>query len=153
MARPWVFRDWQPEDIELAYRIKEADAVEVAASDGFTPMQAISFAVDHSLRAEAILVDGNVEAVWGLAEFAPAVGVPWLLSSPVLVGDARQLVREGRRIIAESLERYPLLFNWVDVRNAHSRGWLASLGFIETEIDPAYGVAGVPFVRMEVSRV
>jgi len=153
MASPWQFRAWTDADLELAGRLKAADVDEVLAAEGVGPSDAIRLSVDLSLRAEAILVDGRVEGVWGLAHAADDHGVPWMLSSAVLVSDARQLVREGRRIIEECLQVYPVLSNWVDCRNVGSLNWLQRIGFAPVELDREYGVGRVPFLRMEARYV
>jgi hypothetical protein len=153
MASPWQFRAWTDADLELAARLKAADVDEVLAAEGVGPSDAIRLSVDLSLRAEAILVDGRVEGVWGLAHAADDHGVPWMLSSDVLVRDARQLVREGRRIIEECLQVYPVLSNWVDCRNVGSLNWLQRIGFAPVELDREYGVGRIPFLRMEARNV
>ena len=153
MASPWVFRAWTDADYELASRMKQPDVDEVLAAGGVEPLEAIQLSIELSLRAEAIVVDGRVEGVWGLAEATPDHGVPWMLSSEVLVSDARQLVREGRRIVEECLARYPVLSNWVDCRNVGSLSWLQRIGFEPVELDRDYGVGRIPFLRMEARYV
>jgi hypothetical protein len=152
MASPWVFRAWADADYALASRLKQADVDEVLAAEGVDPLEAIRLSVGLSQRAEAIVVDGRVEGVWGLAEAAPDHGVPWMLSSETLVEDARQLVREGRRIVEECLAIYPVLSNWVDCRNAASLNWLQRIGFAPVELDREYGFGRIPFLRMEAMR-
>ena len=152
MASPWQFRAWTDADLELADRLKAADVDEVLAASGFVPDVALREAVDLSWRTEAILVDGRVEGVWGLAHAAKDHGVPWMLSSDVLVQDARQRVREGRRIVDECLQIYPTLSNWVDCRHVESLRWLQRIGFAPVELDREYGVGRIPFLRMETVR-
>lgn len=144
----WHFRPWHPDDLALAARMKPADADEARASHGLCPACAIRESVEASHRAEAIVVAGAVEGVWGCARVRDEVGQPWMLSSERLTRDARELVTHGRRIIAElHAAGYAVLFNHVDERNRASLAWLSRIGFRAVETTP-FGVAGLPFVLM-----
>lgn len=151
-SRPWTFRPWREEDLEVAERLKPADVAEIHAASGMEPVQAVAISVNASDWCESIEVAGKVEAVWGLSGVGEGLGVPWMLSTRVLVADKRQLVEQGRRIIADCLGRHPRLMQWVDLRNRESRNWLRRLGFKETQLAATYGVAGIPFVCMEAWR-
>lgn len=128
--------------------MKAADVAEILASNGMTPEQAIEFSAKYSARCEAIVVNGQVEAIWGYTEISPETAVPWMLSSEALVADARQLVVEGRRIIGGLKERYTMLYNYVDARNRASLEWLQAIGFSAKAMIPAFGIAKIPFIQM-----
>lgn len=57
--------------------------------------------------------------------------------------------RENRKYLSSLLERYDMLFNYVDARHTASIRWLRRLGF---SMEPAapFGVDGVPFHRFEM---
>ena len=139
---------------DLAPRLRAGDVAEIAAGTGRAPLDVLLESVTRSLWAEALLIDGRVEALGGLGccslVFGP--GVPWLLGSDRLTERPRWLLRQSRRGVRRMLRQYPSLANRVDARNAVSIRYLRHLGFI---LDPPapWGAAGLPFHRFHLERV
>ncbi len=137
----------------LAPRLRAEDVAEVLASHGHGPLEALTAALAASELAGALLVDGEVAALYGVAPVRetilgpPVAGSIWLLGSDALGRHRREFLRRSRLVVAEALERYPLLFNFVDARYTAALRWAAWLGF---EVLPAqpHGVAGLPFHRI-----
>jgi len=57
-------------------------------------------------------------------------GNPWLVGTDLLDSYGFRLHAEARLRVALMLERYPVLFNWVDCRNLKTIRWLRRLGFV-----------------------
>jgi hypothetical protein len=136
---------------DLAPRLRAADRQEIEAMSGRDPAEALAHSIGRGLWSEALMIDGQVEALGGLGTvsmlFGP--GVPWLMGSDRLTERARWFLRESRRQVARMRETYGELVNWVDARNTLSVRYLERLGFT---IDPAapFGIAGLPFHRFHL---
>ena len=49
-------------------------------------------------------------------------------------------------------DRYPVLTNFIDVRNVTSLRWLGRLGFEPVRFHPFHGVGRLPFLKYESKR-
>lgn len=147
------FRELMSGDIEyIAANLRKADHDEITALRGPTDMK--------GALAQCILLSSHY---WVAADGAEPVfvfgvtpvslldgmGAPWLLGTEKTFNYPRILVKEGRRYIAEMLELYSTLANFVDARNVKSIRWLARLGFKIYTAEP-FGHAGLPFHRFEM---
>ena len=136
---------------ELSTRLRESDRLEIEAMSGRDPMEALASSIDRGVWSEALMIDGQVEALGGLGAvsmlFGP--GVPWLMGSDRLTERARWFLSESRRQVARMRGTYGELVNWVDARNVLSVRYLRRLGFAIDPPAPA-GVAGLPFHRFHV---
>jgi len=63
-------------------------------------------------------------------------GTPWLLGTEKMKEVKVAFLRESRRFIAEMLEPFEMLENWVDVRNRVSILWLKWCGFTMDKPEP-----------------
>lgn len=144
--------------VELAPRLRATDVAELLAARGMAPLAALLEAIERSDTAEALLLDGEVVALFGTGPYrrstllgGPAVGVPWLLGSDALTRDRRLLVRLARRQVVRMLLRYPILVNAVDARYAGALSFARWLGF---EVGPPapFGAAGLPFCLIRLRR-
>jgi len=136
--------------------IRESDAREVMASAGQTPEEAITLSLGLSTDAWVLLQDGSPICVFGVAPVTgkPGVGSPWMLAShkfAVSKAPPRQrravtrvILEFSKYYIGQMLEKFYLLENFVDARNAASIRWLKWCGF---KFDPAvpHGYAQLPF--------
>lgn len=132
---------------DLAPRLRADDVAEVEASGGYAPLGALLASLEASEVAFALVIDGRVEALFGVA----APGVVWLLGSDVLLRRPLALCRQARVWLPILLDRYPVLTNCVDARYRTALRLAEWLGF---EIGPEepFGIAGLPFRRIEIRR-
>lgn len=112
----------------IAAALREQDRIEVMASDGLTPSEAVLSSWRCSDVCRCILGDDGQEVgVCGVNG-----ETIWLLGTAGLTSTRShriQLVRRGRRWVDELLETRPRLGNWVFAANVESVRWLRSLGF------------------------
>lgn len=144
------------DDIEsLAPRLRQSDLDEIKAShgdaDAYRSLLGSVSVSDESLVAE---LGGKAILVAGVAPFPylPGVGTPWLLAAEEIEQVPQQFFRQSRRLVDQWQERYPVLTQWVDLRNALSQKWLLWLGFRIAGIEHEYGVEKRPFLNFVRSR-
>lgn len=129
----------------LAPLMRAEDAAELAASLGVGPLQGLLASLDASCAARAVLFDGEVAALCGVADTdVQGVGCVWALTGRAVERHPRAFVRLSRAAVAEYLTRYEVLFNFIDARYGRALRWVRALGFTVQEAQP-YGAAGLPF--------
>lgn len=129
-----VARDAVPADAEqIAANLRENDRHEVLAV-----YENVAHGIREAIQASAICHtlcrrDGRYQPmiVLGCATdpSRPGVGIPWLLATNEVVKYPGALTRVGRHYVRLFQERWPVLMNYVDERNAVSVAWLQRLGF------------------------
>ena len=139
---------------QLVPRLRVADLREIAAATGSDPEGALAVSVGSSPVAWTWLHRGRVMAIFGVAPYPnrPGVGIPWLLGAKGVDKHKVFFVRRSRRYVAEMLEQFPVLENWVDARNTASIQWLAWLGFQLAEVQPFFGIQRLPFIRFNLAK-
>lgn len=142
-----------PEHIaELVANMREEDRAEVEAI-GDSPLEAIERSVMDSAVAGAWTVDGEAQALFGLA--TPVVlgqmAMPWILTGKGVPAHRKTFFATARRIIEGWAQEYPLLVNYVDSRYKQAIRFSKHLGFEDKGHPPLY-MLNVPFVRMERRR-
>ncbi|API59639.1 hypothetical protein BSL82_10175 [Tardibacter chloracetimidivorans] len=150
-----VFRPVRKEDAAaLAANLRPSDEAEIVAAAGAAPVITIARSLALSTYATAVDRDGELMALYGVAPLSLLgdVGTPWLLATPQLARHARPLTRTARQYVVDALRFYPVLQNYVDVRNTASIRFLSRLGFTLFDPEP-YGAAGLPFRKFEMRRV
>lgn len=140
-------------DVEaLAANMRFLDRQELEASHGGDLVQAVQHAVDVSTACWAMLVDGELAMLGGVAPLSlvGGVGSPWMLGTTLLDRSPGALTRIGVEYLRVVLGLYPELVNYVDARNVKSIRWLRRLGFrIAAETIP-YGPQKLPFHRFDM---
>ncbi len=135
--------------IHVAKNLRPADAAEAAAMN-LDPVQTTLDSFSQSLYTKAWLVDGKPAAVFGLASLmiTGATGIPWLCTTDLVNQNRRKFVVHSRRVVAEMLQIFPHLENYVDARYASCLRWLDWAGF---QVHPAapIGPLQMPFHRVE----
>lgn len=145
-------REVEPGDIErLDAFMREPDRDEITASHGPATLRTLRHAVamsTHCLTVEDAY--GDLCCIMGVVPVSMACGIgsPWMLGTDCLGDLSRTLARVARRYFDEVARVYPLLENYVDVRNTASIKLLAWLGCSFGEPQP-YGAMGLPFMRFE----
>ena len=138
---------------ELLADPRPADVAEFLAASGEGPDVVLARAVAISPECWAVLADGQVLGIFGVAPISmlSGRGAPWLVGTPILDRYARGFIRLNREFLPRMLAGYSHLENWVDARNTRAINWLRWLGF--TVHDPVpFGVAGLPFHRFDMRR-
>ncbi len=131
--------------VDLVPILKEADVSELKAL-GQEPMDALTESFKASVQVYTVKVYGKVIAMFGLnpVDLLGNKAMIWFVSSDDLTFISKRFLRNSRKFIAEALEQYDLLYNWVDVRNEKAVQWLAWLG-AHLDMPTAYGVNGEKF--------
>ena len=134
--------------LHIAQHMRHADQVEVMASHGQTPRQAIFSSVKLSnFCTIATLEDDTPFAVFGLVlgSCVSGKGSPWLLGTDDIDRNVREFVEYSRQIVGEMQERCKYLENYVHCDNRKSIRWLKAMGFTVSPSPIRYGVAGELF--------
>lgn len=138
-----MFRKVTNEDIiALSANLREQDRIEVEASSGLPPLEAIKKSVECSSECHAIELDGNLLAIFGVSDLGEGIGSPWMLGTEELSKNARRLLKHGQAWI-DTLDRYNLLINYVHADNDKSIRWLKWMGFVF--LRPVYTKRGDKF--------
>lgn len=125
-------------------RLRHADAVELAASSGMEPAQALAAAYLLSGECKCALADGVPLALLGVDPLGGGAGAPWMVGTTELEKYPRQLLVQGRELVSGWLERFSILVNFVHAENARSIAYLYKLGFTIDEQRP-HGPLSAPF--------
>lgn len=145
---------------ELARTMRPEDAAEVFASSGKGPHAALVDSIERSDGALALLFDGEVAAMWGVAPVpgtaptllgGPLVGVVWLLTGAAVSRRRNTFLRLCRPAVRGLLRRYPVLVNAIDARYQVAVRWARWLGFRVDEPVP-FGFEGRPFHFISLRR-
>lgn len=137
---------------ELEARMRPADRAEVIASHGRDVRRTLERSIGMSTHCCSMHgLDGALWCITGVAPVTMVAGIgsPWMLGTTELDAHPRPLARGVRWYLGEVAQVYPVLENYVDVRNTASIKLLKWLGCSFDEPRP-YGVMGLPFMRFEV---
>lgn len=129
-ARPFDLRPATADDAEwFAPRLRSADLLEVDAffadhAEGLRQSIAMS-----EITAVAHLNGRGVILLGCASHERDGEAAPWLVATGEVIRYPGALTRIGRHYVSVFLERWPLLWNFVDERNLVSARWLERLGF------------------------
>ena len=126
------FRKPTPEAIQfIAENMREADRIEVWASNRHTPLEALEISMRRSKKSLIVYGDGIPLTALGivLRGFLSDVGIPWLLSTEQALKHRKQFLKLSPPVIEEMLDICPKLINYVHAENKLSIRWLKWLGF------------------------
>jgi hypothetical protein len=131
---------------ELLANVRPADQDEAWALAHMSVAQGLKQSLQHSQQAYAGVAKGRLLCVIGVASRSLIGGSaePWLIGHARLDRHAHAFARASRPALAQWVQHYGRLANWVDARNERAIRWLRWLGF---ELGPAtpYGIDGLPF--------
>jgi len=147
-----TIRPLQVEDIhDIAVAARRADVDEMLAGMGASVPMALSYGLQHSLRAWVIWHEGYPLAAVGDTLAAIGVGVPWMVTTNHIDKNPRGFLRASLAILRETMQRHNQLINYVDDRNVQAIRWLEWLGFTMDAPLP-YGRHGLPFRKFSITR-
>ena len=132
----------------LAPKLRPIDVQECLAVFS-TPLEALSSAIQNSKASWTIVEDdGTVIGSFGVSESSVKfVGYAWLLASEELHKHSKRFLKQSRAFVAEMKQHYPVLINYVDVRNTKSLLWLKWLGFTIDTKPIEYGLLKLPHFK------
>lgn len=138
---------------DLAPHLREADRLEVEAASGLDPLAELQRSLAMSVEAWTGTVDGAPACIFGvgLLSLLGGEGSPWLLGSDLVTRHSVAFARRNKAMVRGWSKAFPVLRNFVDVRNVVSVRWLRWLGFKLLPPVP-YGVARLPFHPFEMRR-
>ncbi len=137
----------------IAADMRQADAAEVWASHGHTPIQAVMAGWKLSQYSVVVMVNDEPCVIMGLVsrDLLSGIGTPWLLGTEKALNHAREFFRLSPPVINDMLKVCPRLFNYVHADNKVSIKWLKWIGFIIDEPIP-HGINGELFHRFHLER-
>ena len=115
---------------DIVSRLRGIDKLELAlAHDDFDILKALKESFKASnLECEVAVIDGTVEAIFGLSE-QPQFNVPWMLGTDVLLKHQKSLCRLGKAQLRYWADRYDApLRNLVWGGNYLHIAWLKRMG-------------------------
>jgi len=137
----------------IAANMREADRVEVMASHGHAPLEALQSSLKASQLSTVACVEGVPCVVLGLVihDLLGGKGSPWMLGTEYALKHRRQFLTETPLVIGEMLRKCRKLVNHVHCENEESIQWLRWLGFTLEDLAP-YGVAGDMFHKFHMEK-
>lgn len=131
----------------IGANMRHSDILEVQASSGLTPIEAIRQSV--SLSSIAFCVESDTHgpcAIFGAAPGGlPGLGIVWMLGTDGIRKEGYSIAKKTRRYFDELNREYPVLWNYIDGRNSLSMRWLRWGGFELLCEHPEHGPQGLPF--------
>lgn len=125
---------------DLAPRLRAADRREIAVLSGVTALTALRTSLRRSSVAQAVVIDGQVEALYGVSpDGLGRAAAVWALGSDVLPTRRWTLIKEMKRFLDDAQARHGRLYNIVDEENAQAIALLRRLGFKFGATLPAIG--------------
>ena len=123
------YRRPTPEDCAyLDLHLRQADRDEMAAAGVSNTLESIIRSVENSDDPMAVFGDGKLALMFGVVE-GETEHVCWCLGTDMVDQNKRQFMRESFRVLSSLQWRYPLMTNFVDVRNTKALKWLKHVGF------------------------
>lgn len=135
--------------LDLASRLRRADEIEIRAASGMEPPEVLKAAHEIDGIYKVWLSCGVPVMAAGLSvsRHNSLVAVPWMIASDEADKYPKSLfVKLISKVLAEHIEGFRLLVNFVDNRNRKSHGWLEKLGF-KLDAPAPFGAHGLPFRR------
>lgn len=128
-----VVRDSRESDIKaLSGRLREADEKEVVAAGNESGGSCLAQSYARSSLRYTVDVEGVPAAMFGVVpdEDSPRSANVWFLGADEMSRIKKTFVKLSRKVIADFLLEYPVLWNVVDCRYVSSISWLESCGAV-----------------------
>jgi hypothetical protein len=135
----------------IEQNMREVDKLEAWATSHQTPYEALHSSFEASTWLATGMADDLAVIIAGVV---PAVdkdgapfGVPWALASESFKEHSHQFLKTTRSMVQAMAQSFPLLINFVDIRNTASIRWLDWAGFTVDKEPQPFGVENRPFRR------
>ena len=136
--------------LHVGWYMRETDAREVIASHGEEPVNTLMKSWADSKERWLFYWNGEPFCAAGVVRIDQEVGTPWMLATNGWNDVPKKLLwRVSKYLMTSWLKYFPILTNYVDVRNDVSVSWLTRLGATFDEAVP-YGHQQMPFTRFEI---
>ncbi len=114
----------------VASHMRADDVREVLELGGFSPFEALEESLAHDGVRYTALFDDDPAAIFGVVHpsLLAAVGIPWLLGTPLLERHWRAFAKASRDVMDELKARYPVKTTVTHAENTLSVRWLRWLG-------------------------
>jgi hypothetical protein len=134
---------------QLAPHLRHGDKIEVWASSGMKPLDALldSLEVSDDDMCWAATLNGLPVAMFGANKLQDNVGGIWLLASHGIYTNKMDFWRKSKQYLAIMHERYEFLTNFIDERNLTTMMWLPRLGFRPVQRVEEFGFGKLPFIQ------
>lgn len=131
----------------IAKNLRKCDLREAQATVGDDVEGAMLASFEASTLCWCASVgEGAPFIIFGVAPSdVPGMGIPWMLATDGLKPHTREFLRATRWYVHLMHSAYPILYNFVDKRNAATKRWLKWAGFTLGADVPEFGSAKVPF--------
>lgn len=137
-----TYRPATPEDAaELTPKLRQSDIAEMALTWTGSPETRLAESVRVSDESWALLIDGQIEAVFGLVRY-PEWSVPWMRCSAAVGLHARELLAHGHAWLNSVRDPRAPFANTVAASNAEAHKMLVRLGFVIGDTAPEQGPPG-----------
>ena len=127
----------------VADGMRQADVEEVKAQSGLTPRESLLYSFFMSSPCMTIVSrHGDPIGMWGVVPEGQTAGRIWMLGRDEMLTDVHdkwEFLRQSRIHLANLHAMYPVLFNFVDARNAVHLRWLRWMGFTFISRNDNYG--------------
>lgn len=149
-----IVRPTRHADVEaIQDRLRKSDVDEIWSATHMSPRDALIYSRNGSPLCQTVLYKCSPVGIFGTCPMPnrdQAAGV-WFMATDDLRGMWLSFLRMSRECVARMLDDYPLLFNWVDARNAESIEWLKWCG---AKLEPAkpFGPDKMPFHFFTITR-
>lgn len=140
-------RQSHPIDVyHISNNMRKSDRDEIWASNKITGLQALDFGMKYSSICFSAERNGNPMAMFGVVPFPEhgEIASVWMLGTDDLDKSWLTLGKKSKKIVNYFLRFYPVLFNYVDVRNEKTIAWLEWLG-AEFDAPKPHGALGLNF--------
>lgn len=134
--------------IFLQDKLRESDILEIAASTGRRPAQALSLSFSTSEKVWTGCIDDIPFLIFGVSSTSvmSPVGVPWLLGTDAIDREGIAVAKRSRHYVGEMRKGFLSLENYTDNRHKSAHRWLRWCGFHMDDPKP-WGVLNLPFRR------
>lgn len=135
----------------IAPKMRQADALEVWASDGLRPAQAIRASMRGSDFSRTLFIHGECAAIFGV-KLQDGVGVPWVLTTTVVDRFPIAFWKASKHVLGELAQKYGVLAQCIDWRHAQALRWVKRLGMAVDESPHRCGPEGALFHHVFLRR-
>jgi hypothetical protein len=116
-----------PEVLDM--QLKSEDVEEAKASMGLSAEEALVYTLESSKYKWVIIHNDKIEAVFGISEVSPEIGLMWEVSTDAINNFKKSFLQISKQGVQEAQELYPILMNFVSENNTTTIKWLKYLGF------------------------
>lgn len=150
----FVRESYHTDPAVLAPRLRDADLMEVEALADFDGLEALEHSRKDSACWTLVTDDGLPVGMFGVTpqlgayeETGMHVGIIWYLGSDEATARPKEFMELSREWLDKISEKFDILGNYVDARNAKHIKWIKAMGFQFVDVHPYHGVAQIPFLE------